>query len=187
MGHQLDLFRPTVSEALLRAYERIDAGLVDETGRERAEGPRKTLTKAQRKHWKRIAPKIIQSSREGNGAPAPSSEDASKSEVESRPLGVPPAAGAPIPPACTSWHGEDACCTLCTSTTCGRGFPHPSEAQGRKRYQQCSHCSDWVEPEHWVHDIRGAWFGCSWCAYYLNHASDDTRQLSSGRESDSSR
>lgn len=87
-------------------------------------------------------------------------------------FGAPSASAGPDPHPCT-WHGADACCTRCTSTTDGRGFPHPTESNGRKRYQQCEHCSDWVEPEHWVNDIPRAWFGCSWCAYYLNtfHAS----------------
>lgn len=49
---QLPLF-PTQSlteteRLLLEAYERIDSGLVDETGRQNPDGPRKQLTVAQR-------------------------------------------------------------------------------------------------------------------------------------------
>lgn len=60
-------------------------------------------------------------------------------------------------------HDEDAVCTACTSVTDGRGFPHPSEAQGKKRLQQCDHCAGWFEPRLWVHDIAEARFGCKGC------------------------
>ena len=129
--------------------------------------------------------KITKHRKKGKGAAEPSRVDANKAGVESRPSGVPPASAAPIQQPC-SWHGEEACCTRCTSTTDGRGHPHPAEAKGRKRYQQCEHCGNWIEPEQWISDIQRAWFGCSWCDYYLHHASDDTRQLSSGSENGAS-
>jgi hypothetical protein len=43
-----------VERALLRAYERIAAELVDATGREQPNGPRLRLTDAQRRSWKRL-------------------------------------------------------------------------------------------------------------------------------------
>lgn len=64
---------------------------------------------------------------------------------------------------CPSAHGTAACCTRCTSVSDGLGFPHPMVAQGRRRLQQCPHCSDWVDPSDWVNDIRGVFFGCRWC------------------------
>lgn len=74
-------------------------------------------------------------------------------------------------PLCPSQHSDDACCTACTNTTDGLGFPHPSEAKGRRQLQQCKHCSDWVEPKDWVNDTEWAWFGCASCDQHLNHAS----------------
>lgn len=60
-------------------------------------------------------------------------------------------------------HGPEACCTLCTVTTDGYGFSHPSERNGRVALQQCRHCGKWVPKHEWVHDIRGARFGCVGC------------------------
>lgn len=60
-------------------------------------------------------------------------------------------------------HGPDACCTGCRSATDGRGFPHPREARGLVRLQPCPHCRRLTPPERWVHDIRGARFGCVAC------------------------
>lgn len=60
-------------------------------------------------------------------------------------------------------HGPAFCCTRCTSTSDGRGFPHPMVAGERRRLQQCPLCLGWFEPEEWVHDIAGARFGCIRC------------------------
>lgn len=69
-------------------------------------------------------------------------------------------------------HGDDACCTLCTTTTDGYGFPHPSDAKGRRRLQRCPTCGKWVEPDRWRADpirlLRArlgstASFGCLDC------------------------
>lgn len=43
-----------VERALLRAYERAAAGLVAASGRIRPDGPRKRLTEAQRREWRRL-------------------------------------------------------------------------------------------------------------------------------------
>lgn len=60
-------------------------------------------------------------------------------------------------------HGVEACCTVCTGATDGRGFPHFSEARGRRVLQQCSRCKGWKTPSDWVHDVKRAYFGCVDC------------------------
>jgi hypothetical protein len=61
-------------------------------------------------------------------------------------------------------HDDAACCTACTSGTDGLGFPHPSEAKGRRRLQQCSFCKNWIEPAAWLTDVYNAIFCCTGCA-----------------------
>lgn len=68
--------------ALERALPFVMKGPLAGAPRLRPEGP-----------WSTHQP--TQQAEAGIGAPAPSRDDASKAEVESRPLGVPPAAGAP--------------------------------------------------------------------------------------------
>jgi len=60
-------------------------------------------------------------------------------------------------------HGPDACCTQCTLTTDGLGFPHPSQAKGRRALQQCRRCGKWFASYQWVHDIAAGRFGCIGC------------------------
>lgn len=49
-----------VEQALLRAFERIAAGLTDATGRMRPDGPRMQLTDAQRLEWRRLRWLVIE-------------------------------------------------------------------------------------------------------------------------------
>lgn len=68
------------------------------------------------------------------------------------------------PPPCRN-HGRDAVCTECIDhhVSDSYGFPHPTEARGRTRYQRCGHCEQMIEPPHWVCDVEARWFGCIAC------------------------
>lgn len=70
--------------------------------------------------------------------------------------------GAEAPLVCG--HDAESCCPDCTRFTDGLGFPHASEAHGRRRVQQCRVCRRFVEREEWVNDIRRLHFGCKRCA-----------------------
>lgn len=73
---------------------------------------------------------------------------------------------------CTN-HGVDSCCTECTKTTDGRGFPHSSQCKGRRPLQRCPlGCRRWVPTSEWIHDIARVIFGCETCARPLQIARD---------------
>lgn len=71
---------------------------------------------------------------------------------------------APPEPECP--HEIGACCPDCPDVTAtdGLGFPHPSEAHGRRRLQRCARCKRLVPPERWVHAPARGFFGCKACA-----------------------
>jgi hypothetical protein len=71
----------------------------------------------------------------------------------------------PSDPRCPH-HDDSACCPECPghATTDGLGFPHPSEAAGRRALQRCRRCRKLVGRDRWVSDLARAFFGCRRCS-----------------------
>jgi len=63
-------------------------------------------------------------------------------------------------------HGAGDYCTECPGARFvdGFGFPHPSEARGRRPLRRCRSCTRFVGRDQFVHDIPRAIFACRRCA-----------------------